>query len=259
MKTAALLLASMLASPAFPAALQLPPDGWASWEVLAVEGAPAWCCNGRACKLDGGRDGYSVRDHGTTDAVKVYARLSGGQVDSLQVYAASCPVEAKTPIHELGGVAVDDSARWLIERVRLDGTDGVARRSLAESALAALAMHRGDLARDSMAGFARTDARAGTRKWALFWLALSRGSESDSQGVISESLRKDPENDVREQAVFALSRLPDERATKALITAAEDRSLPRELRKRAVFWLSQSESDSAQAFLEKVLLKNAAR
>ena len=61
---------------------------------------------------------------------------------------------------------------------------------------------------------------------------------------------------VREQAIFALSQLPDERATRALIAAAEDRSLSREQRKRAVFWLAQSESEAAQTYLEKVLTAN---
>jgi len=64
---------------------------------------------------------------------------------------------------------------------------------------------------------------------------------------------------VREQAVFALSRLPDERATQALIAAAEDRSLAREQRKRAVFWLSQSESSAALAYLDKVLAASTTR
>jgi hypothetical protein len=50
--------------------------------------------------------------------------------------------------------------------------------------------------------------------------------------------------------------LPDDRAAKALIEVAQDQTLPREQRKRAVFWLSQSESDAAQAYLEKVLARN---
>ncbi len=58
---------------------------------------------------------------------------------------------------------------------------------------------------------------------------------------------------MREHAIFALSQLPDERATRALIAAAEDRSLSSEQRKRAVFWLAQSESQGAQTYLEKVL------
>jgi len=241
------------------AGLTLPADGWASWQVPAVDGTPAWCCAG-TCKLDGGRDRFSMRsDDATTDSVKVYARVSGGKVDSLQVYAASCPVEAKTPVHELADVAPDDSARWLIERAQQDGSDAVAHRAIGEGALTALAMHRGDLARNAMANFARQDARADTRKHAVLWLGLVRGAEVESERVLEEAVRKDPEEHVREQAVFALSRLPGERATQALIKIAEDQSLSREERKRAVFWLSQSDSDAAQAYLEKVLTVRAAR
>ena len=38
-----------------------------------------------------------------------------------------------------------------------------------------------------------------------------------------------------------------------MIAAAEDKSLSREQRKRAVFWLSQSKSNAALAYLDKVL------
>ena len=243
---------------ATPAELPLPPDGWASWQVPAVDGAPAWCCTRKPCSLDGNRSNYGMHDGDTTtDAVNVYARVNGGKVDSLQVYAASCPVEAKTPIHDLGDVAPDDSARWLIERVKQDDGDAVTRRSIGEDALTALAMHRGEVAGNALAVFARQDARAGTRKQALFWLGIVRGAEAGSQRVIDEALRKDPDGDVREHAVFALSRLPGDRATRALIKIAEDQSISREQRKRAVFWLAQSESDSAQAYLDRILARNA--
>jgi HEAT repeat protein len=92
------------------------------------------------------------------------------------------------------------------------------------------------------------------RAKAWFWLAQTGAAESEQ--AIGAALRKDADDNVREQAIFALSRLPDERATRALIAAAEDRALSREQRKRAVFWLSQSEADAAQAYLEKVLARN---
>jgi hypothetical protein len=252
------------------AELKLPREGWVSWQVEAVEGAPSWCCvdgwKGRnptrtVCRLEGSPDGYGIRDDDvTTDAVKVYALLKGGNVDSLQVFGATCPVESKTPVKDLGIVATDDSANWLIAQAKMDGTDTVAHRATAEGALAALAMHRGAIARDAMSGFARNDARAETRKWAIFWLAMVRSSDGAYvETTINAVLRKDADEDVREQAVFALSRLPDERATKALIAVAEDQSLTREQRKRAVFWLSQSESEAARLYLEKVLALNAAR
>src|SRR5262249_6847896 len=126
----ALLIACAAAAPA--AELPLAREGWSSWQVPAVDGAPGWCCTRKPCRVAGSSEGYSVRDDETTDAVNVYARTSGGKVDSLQVFAASCPVEAKTQIQALD-VAPDDSARWLIDRAKQDGSDSVARRPLAES------------------------------------------------------------------------------------------------------------------------------
>ena len=102
-----------------------------------------------------------------------------------------------------------------------------------------------------------TDKVAEVRGQAWFWLAQTGAAEAEQ--ALATAMRKDADDDVREKAVFALSQLPDERATRALISAAEDRSLSREQRRRAVFWLSHSESDAAQAYLEKVLASNASR
>ncbi len=236
------------------AELTLPRDGWSSWEVAAVDAAPDWCCwsstwsrgttSAKPCRLDSDRDNYGNRDHQTTDAVRIYARTASGKVDRLRVFSASCPVEAATPIKDLGSIAEDTSARWLIGHVKQNGDDGVP----------ALAMHRGDVARDGLAAIARTDARAETRKAALFWLAQMGAPEAES--AIVASIRKEPDDEVREQAIFALSQLPDERAPRALIAVVEDRSLSREERRQALFWLAQSESAAAQAYLDRVLTAN---
>ena len=326
LRAAALCLTSIvLGPPALAAELKLPADGWSSWEVAAVDDAPAWCCwnngvharNGAwtACKLDGNDSGFGNRDDETTDTVRIYARTVGGKVDRLRALSASCPVEAATPIHDLGAMAADDSARWLIDLGKQADQGNVKRNRLGDNALAALAIHRGIFARDALAGMARNDVRKETRKKAVFWLAQVRGAEGaditssvmfndkdpdvrehaafalgqaksprvtadliklgntdkvgdvraqawfwlahtgapEAESAISTALRQDSDDDVRERAIFALSRLPDDRGTKALIAAAEDQALSREQRKRAVFWLSQSESDAAQAYLERVL------
>jgi len=320
-----LLLIPALLSQADAAQPKLPRDGWTSWQVASVEKAPAWCCwsswrdgNGSPipCPLDR-EDGFGVGDRdATTDTVKVYARTTNGKIDRLQVLAASCPVETKTPVQELPDVSADDSARWLAARVREEGVDAD-KRSTGEHALAALAMHSGDVAARELKSFTQ-DARVGTRKSSVFWLSMLRGDEgaditssvmfkdadaevrkhaafslaqtkspraaadlirqgntdkvadvraqawfwlaqtgaADAEKAIQVALRKDADEEVREQAIFALSQLPGERAVKALIEIAQDRSLSHEQRKRAVFWLSQSESDAAQAYLEKVLASN---
>jgi len=96
-----------------------------------------------------------------------------------------------------------------------------------------------------------TDADAQVRAQAWFWLAHTGAPNAEQ--AISAALKKDGSEHVRDQAIFALSQLPDGRGVHALIGLAEDRSLSREQRKRAVFWLAQSKSDEAQEYLERVL------
>lgn len=315
---------SLLCAPLDAAEPKLPRDGWVSWEVPAVDGAPAWCCfdgrkggHGRreACTLDDRSNSMGSRgENETMTTARVYARSTAGKLDRVQVLSPACPVVTKTPVQELVDVTADDSARWLAAKVKLGGIDSERHESL----MPALAMHRGDVARDALVELARNNARFETRRSAVFWLALVRGSEgadltsslmfndpnpemrqhaafalsqsksprveadltklgktdkvgdvrgkawfwlaqtgaAEAERAIGEAVRKDPDGEVREEAVFALSQLPEERATRALIAAAEDQTLTREQRKRAVFWLSQSRSDSAVAYLDKVLTKS---
>lgn len=243
----------VLAAPTYAADLPLPEDGWVSWKVEAAERAPAFCCwnsweagagRNTTCHLDDDRRGYGTRNNEKTDAIRVYARFANGKLEHLRTLAAACPVETRTPIQELEGVSTDDSVRWLIGLAKSDDLDHEVPMSLA--------VHKGALALDSLKKLARSDARTETRQHAVFWLA-QRGS-ADAEAIISTAMRNDPDGGVREHALFALSLLPDDRATKALIAAAEDRSLSREQRKRALFWLAQSETEGARQYLDKILL-----
>jgi HEAT repeat protein len=308
-------------SQARSAELPLPKEGWASWQVEAVEGAPFTCCwsdwddnlaQRKACNLDDGRhENFGTRDHETTDAVRVYARFAGGKLERLRTFAAGCPVEAGTPIQALEGISADDSARWL--------TGLTLRDDLRVNVLSSLAVHRGDRAFDTLKRLASGEAPGDRRNQAIFWIALARGlpgaeyvthtmfndrdagvrkhaafavtvsksptiatdlarlgdTDKDAdvraqawfwlahtgapgaEQSIAAALRKDTDDHVREQAVFALSQLPDGRGAKALIAVAEDRSLTREQRRRAVFWLGQSDSADAQGYLDKVLMGKA--
>ena len=65
-------------------------------------------------------------------------------------------------------------------------------------------------------------------------------------------MQQDKSADVREEAVFALSQLPDDRAVKALAAVLEDRSLDQELREEALFWLAQSDSEIAFTYVDKL-------
>ena len=62
------------------------------------------------------------------------------------------------------------------------------------------------------------------------------------------------DRDVREQAVFALSQRPHDEGVPALIRIAREKADP-ELRKKAIFWLGQSDDPRALALFEELLTK----
>lgn len=294
----------------------LPRDGWVSWTVTAVEGAPEWCCHSLegpagaavACDLDGRRGNYTSDGERSSETLKVYALMQDGQATRVRAYGPSCPVRAGTPITQLGALDTDASARWLAGQVPA----GDERFS---EALGALALHAGSVAEDALARIA-TDPGAGERrKDAVFWLGHARGEagvrrieplltgdpdpkmrehaafavsqsgvarrgdlllrqakDDEAESVRSQAwfwlaqsgdartedevraaLRREASEAVRQQAIFALSQLPGGRGVPALIAVIEDRGLPMEDRKQALFWLGQSESDSALAYLDRVL------
>lgn len=245
------------------AAPKLPADGWASWEVAAIENAPAWCCFRSfnagdrapvACPLDDGNQ-FSTgnRDGETTDRIRVYAHVKGGQVERVRALAAHCPVEARTPVVNVADVTADDSARWLEELGRTQAVSK-GRQGIEDDSLAALTLHDGRVAGDAMARLAR-EGTPRVRAKAVFWLA--HAGMPGAEQVLDDAARQDSDDHVREQAIFALSRLPEDRAVPALIALAKDRSLKEEHRKRAVFWLAQSGSDAAQAWLDGLLTQRA--
>ena len=88
------------------------------------------------------------------------------------------------------------------------------------------------------------------RSGAWFWLAQT--GAADSERAIFDALRDEPTAQVREEAVFALSQLPAQRSTDALIALVQDGNAERGVRERAMFWLAQSGDDRALAFFAAV-------
>ncbi len=75
-------------------------------------------------------------------------------------------------------------------------------------------------------------------------LALSIHDETDRVvPLLTDILTGDDADDVRDQAVFAISQMDLPEATEALIDAA--RNGPRSIRKDAIFWLGQKASERA--------------
>jgi len=99
----------------------------------------------------------------------------------------------------------------------------------------------------------RTDLPLETRRKAVFWLGQAAGAAA-TRGLDSLADDGGGEIEVRKEAVFALSQRPAGEGVPALIRIA--RTSPHaELRKSALFWLGQSEDPRALELFEEILTK----
>lgn len=252
MKRLALAAAFAAFSSASIADLAVPRDGWASWEVRAMEGAQNWCCiewkrkpaSHVACELDRTDGGYGTTGRGdTTSTMRVYARFADGKLEKVRALGPSCEVSTNTPIRDLGTAASTESARWLAAQMTRSD------KRLVDDLLAAISTHHG--AAPQLIALARTDPDRKVRSQAWFWLSQNRAPETE--GAIASALRQESDRHVRHQAIFALSQLPAERAVKALGDVIGDKALSRDDRKQGLFWMGQVDSPLATAYIDRIL------
>jgi hypothetical protein len=146
---------------------------------------------------------------------------------------------------DLGTVRPQDAAAYFIFLAEHDG--GVSGDPLLPATLADSITIWPALLR-----LARTPAvRPETRRTAVFWLGEAAGAAA-ARTLDSIAGDSAGDRDVRKQAVFALSQRSGNEGVPALLRIARTNPDP-ELRKTALFWLGQSEDPRALALFEEIL------
>ncbi len=101
---------------------------------------------------------------------------------------------------------------------------------------------------------ARRDAgSACLRRKAVFLLSQKRTSETSS--LLLQIVRSDPDQEVREQAVFWLSQVPGDETVAALDSILRDPKTPPAIQEKAIFALSQHRSARAGAVLRDFAMR----
>lgn len=253
---AAIGLSALVSNPISAAELDLPKDGWTSWEVTAVPSSPAWCCydyrNSKAepkvCDLDSHQYGFGNRDdQKSSGTVRLYAQMRQGELKQIRTLDSNCPVRSKSAIGQLGAIEADVSATWLSARLQ-------PRNELSEELMAALAVHAGKVARQALYRNADLPTDVATRKEAIFWLGQVRGIEAAD--FLSGKMRNDPSAKVREHAAFSISQSDAPNRTTALIEQGRSDESSK-VRSQAWFWLAQTEDVGAEAAINAALAKEA--
>lgn len=123
-----------------------------------------------------------------------------------------------------------------------------------EQAIFALSNNDSQEATDAIIATARSNDDRDIRSRALFWLAQKAGEKTSERAkeTIRDAAIEDPDQYVKEQAVFALSQLPEDEGVPLLIDVARNNPNAK-VREQAIFWLGQSDDPRALTFFEEVL------
>ena len=252
MRTHSLLAGATIAALAFAGAaaaqtidrrVAAAPDGTVR---LSFAARPGVCGNGHNVNIQDSRnpDWESDCDNGP---VRTVLTVSGGKVTRVRSYVGGRWRPAGAGVTDLGTVSAPEAANYLLDlasRSPGGSNEAVFAATLADSAMIWPALVR----------LAKNDAvPRETRRSAVFWLGQAAGSAATAS---LDSLVGDARGDrqIREAAVFALSQRPKDEGVPALIRVAQTDRDP-DIRRKAMFWLGQSDDPRALALFENILTK----
>ena len=139
-------------------------------------------------------------------------------------------------------------ARPVLKRVlaRRDTASVCLRRK----AVFLVAQQQADGTEDILLESVRTDPDPEVRQQAVFW--LSQVETDRAIGALDSILRFSKDPDIQDKAIFALSQHDSPRAQQAVRVYAERAEVPEPAREKAIFWLGQSGSPENAAFLRSL-------
>ena len=260
-------VALALATASTPAAAQAlkqriekAPDGTVHLTYAARDGV---CGNGAGTISFDCFDGNCGRHRITTDnsdwdddnpcpcdsgPVRLALQVAGGKVTRLRAYVGGHWKPAGSGVTDLGVVAAPEAARYLLDLARA-GSGRPAEEAIFPATLADSVTVWPDLLKLARDGGVATHVR----NQAVFWLSQAAGDAAvkDLRDLVDDD---NVDRDVREHAVFALSQEPHDVGVPALIQIARTNKDPG-VRRKAIFWLGQSNDPRALSLFEEILTK----
>ncbi len=177
--------------------------------------------------------------------VRVVLTLEDGVVTRVRTFLGGRWRAGSTAM-DLGTVPAGDAAGYLAdlaERSRGKVTrEAIRPATMADSAVVWPVLLR----------IARNVSRAtSSRRAAMQWVGIAAGEALVERG--GPSIADDPDREIREQAIFALSQMDRDESVPALIEIARTHADP-QVRRRALFWLGQRLDPRAANLFEEILL-----
>jgi hypothetical protein len=205
-------------------------------------------CGRQTIMFDGRFEGDEVEYDCEPGPVRVSLTVRGGEIQALRTYVGGRWVTPVGGVSDLGTVSARDATDFLLELAR--GADG----RVGEDAILPAILADSVSVWPTLLKIAREDRiPQRTRRQAVFWLGQAAGDVA-TRGLSDLVDDGDGDREVKEQAVFALSQQPHAEGVPALIRIARTHR-DREVRRKALFWLGQSDDPRALALFEELLTK----
>ncbi len=192
-----------------------------------------------------GKSGWRERPCDPGPARVVITKLNGA-ITRVKVYVGGEWHNDGMKVTDLGTLSAPLAAKAL---VALAGKERRAGQAIFASIIADSAVIWPDL----LAIAKNTAAPTANRKDAVFWLSQEAG-DAATKGLSDLADDQNQDREVRDQAVFALSQLPSDKGVPILIRLARTNKDPK-VRRKALFWLGQSDDPRALALIEEILTK----
>ena len=237
------------------------PDGTVRFSYAARPGVYgngrnviSWDCrDGRHCRnqVEGNVSDLDADDWTSacdSGPVRVALTVRSGAVTDLRTYVGGEWRPATGGVTDFGMVGTRDATGYLLALARHDA-GRASERALFAAVLADSATIWPELLKMARE---QTLSRK-VRRSAVFWLGQAAESAA-TRGLTDLVDDGGADREVRESAVFALSQRPHDEGVPALIRIVRQNPDP-ELRRRAIFWLGQSEDPRALALFEELLTR----
>ncbi|HEY7895777.1 MAG TPA: HEAT repeat domain-containing protein [Gemmatimonadaceae bacterium] len=178
--------------------------------------------------------------------VRVVMSTSHGDVDRLRVSIGGNDSDAT--VHDLGTVSAPEAADYLLGLAR------TASNSVGDDAVLAAVLADSTTPWPSLLTLARDARSEDARQGAAFWLGRAAAASVNGTPLFgdSDAPAETSDEEVRGQAIFALSQQPHNESVPVLIQVARTNADP-VLRSKALFWLSQSGDDRAIDLFGQIL------
>jgi len=233
------------------------PDGTVRFSYAAKPGVYgngrnriSWECRDGNCRHNQTWDNDENNDWDTpcdSGPVRVALSKRDGKVYDLRVYVGG-EWRTSTSATDLGMIGTKDATGYLLALATRDDS-----RASEKAIFASILADSVTIWPDLLKIAKKEDASRKVRRSAVFWLGQAAG-DAATRGLSDLVDDNNADREVRETAVFALSQRPHDEGVPALITIARKNPDP-ELRRKAIFWLGQSEDPRAISLFEELLTK----